>query len=309
LQRPRKKGIVYSATLHLLLVLLVVFGLPSLLKNEPPLEPAAITVELLPISSVSNVKNSDSEKADKPKPEEEKQPEQKKPSPPVKTAEATPPPPPPTPEPKPEPKPEPAPLPKPEPKPEPKKVEKKPEPKPEPVKPEPKPEPKPAPKPEPKKPEHKKPKEEDLDAILKAVKETAQKEKTSEKKEPAKEKTSDSPKAISNSYDSSKPMSLSEKDAIMGQLAKCWNAPAGAKNAQDLIVVINAEFNTDGSYINAEIASESRSRYNSYSFFRAAADAALRAVRQCSPLKNLPPDKYGTWKSMELHFDPREMLQ
>ncbi len=283
--RERREGLIYSVAFHLLLLLLIVFGLPSILKNEPPIEPTAITVELLPISELSNVKPSDTEKTDKPKPDEPKEEEQKKPSPPVKTAEATPTPPEPTPTPAP-------------PKPEVKKEE-KPVPKPE-LKPEPK-------KPEPKK-ESKKPKEDDLAAILKAVKDTAQKEKT-DKKEPPKENTSATPKAISSRFDPTQIMSISEKDAIMGQLAKCWNPPAGAKNAHELVVVINAEFNVDGSYVKAEIADESMSRYNSDSFFRSAADAALRAVRQCSPLKNLSPEKYTTWGSMELHFDPREMLQ
>jgi len=275
--------------------LLLIFGLPSLLKNEPPIEPAAITVELLPITSITNVKPKEGTLAEPKKPDEPEKPkEQKKPAPPVKTAESTPPPP------KPEQKPEPQ---KPEPKPEPKK--------PEPVVVEKKPEEK---KPEPKKEEKpkedikKKAKEEDLDAILKAVKDTAQKEKKPEKTKDSKEKPSDSSKAISNQFDPNQAMSMSEKDAIMSQLAKCWTPPAGAKDAQNLVVVINADFSVDGGYVKAEIAAESRSRYNSDSFYRSAAESALRAIRQCSPLKNLPPEKYDTWKSMELHFDPREML-
>lgn len=273
----RKQGIACSAVLHLLLLLLLIFGLPSMFRKTLPPEPTAITVELLPISKISNVKPNDGVQTDKPKPPEppKPEPEVKKPSPPVKTAEAPPPPPPPIP------------------KPEPKKPEVK----------------KPEPKPEPKKPEKPKPpKEEDLNAILKAVKETAQNEKTDDKKEPVKEKPTPSPKAISTIFDPNKQISISEKDAIMGQLAKCWNPPAGAKDAQNLKVVINAEFNTDGSYIRSEIADESRSRYNSDPFFRAAADAALRAVRMCSPLKNLPPEKYEYWRYMELHFDPKELL-
>lgn len=290
--RERKKGLAYSVALHILLLLLMIFGLPSLLKNDPLPEPAAITVEILPISKISNVKPSDSEEAEKPKPEEPKEDEAKKPSPPVKTPDPTPSPP--------EPVTPPTPIPPP---PQPESI-KKPEKPPEPIK---KPDPPKPPEPV-KKP--KKPKEYDLTAILKSVRDDAAKEKTTDKKEPPKEKTSPTPKAISSRFDPSQQMSISEKDAIMGQLAKCWNPPAGAKNAHELVVVIDAEFNQDGGYIRADIASESRSRYNSDSFYRAAADAALRAVRQCgNPLKNLDPAKYDTWKSMELHFDPREMLQ
>ena len=37
--------------------------------------------------------------------------------------------------------------------------------------------------------------------------------------------------------------------------------------------------------------------------FQDAAEAALRAVRKCSPLK-LPPDKYLDWKSTVFRFNP-----
>ena len=36
--------------------------------------------------------------------------------------------------------------------------------------------------------------------------------------------------------------------------------------------------------------------------------SAVRAVHKCSPLKNLPPEKYGSWREMEINFDPKEML-
>jgi len=38
--------------------------------------------------------------------------------------------------------------------------------------------------------------------------------------------------------------------------------------------------------------------------FEAAAESAVRAVRQCMPLK-LPADKYEWWKDVEATFDPR----
>ena len=43
-------------------------------------------------------------------------------------------------------------------------------------------------------------------------------------------------------------------------------------------------------------------------FYVAAADSAVRAVKACSPLKGLPKDKYSTWKEIELNFDPKEMI-
>lgn len=273
-QRDRRKARIYSAGIHLLFLLLAIFGLPSFMRPVPPEEPVAISVEILPITGITNVKPSESS-APEEKPEP-KQAEQKKAAPPVQTAEPAPPPPPP--EPKPAEKPKEKEKPKPEEKPK-----------------------------EAKKEEPKKPKQDDFAAVLKAVKDTAQKQAKQESKENS--KTNDSKtKAVSNQYNPTLPMSMSERDAIMSQIAKCWSLPAGAKDAQNLVPLVDAEYNVDGTLINAVLADESKARYNSDNFFRAAADAAIRAVKQCSPLKGLPPEKYETWRSMELRFDPKFML-
>jgi len=266
-KRERRKGLIYSTLLHLLFLLLAIFGLPSFLISSPPDEPFAITVELLPITGITNVKPSDSESEQEKKPEE-KQAEQPKPSPPVKAAEAVPPPPPLA---------------------VPKKVEKPKEKLPEPKKAEPK-------------KEEKKTKEDDFAALLSKMK-TAQKEgKKNDKKDSAPGKSE------SNRYDPGLPMSLSEQDAIMSQIAKCWRVPAGAKDAQNLIPVVNAEYNSDGTLIQAKLSKASQDRASNDSFFRAAADNAMRAVYECNTLKNLPPEKYSTWHYMELSFNPKYML-
>jgi colicin import membrane protein len=41
--------------------------------------------------------------------------------------------------------------------------------------------------------------------------------------------------------------------------------------------------------------------------YQIAAEAAIRAVKACSPF-TLPPDRYWAWKSIIWDFDPREML-
>lgn len=265
-RRDQRKGRKLSALMHIVFFAIAYFGLPSFMFSHPP-EERVITVELLPITGITNVKPAD-------KPEEAEKPEEKKseakPSPPVKTSQ---------------------PIVAP---PEPKKSDlakdkekqKKPEPK--------------------KEEKPKKAKEDDLAAVLRAVKETAQKE---EKKDDKKDKDNAAEtKSTSQTYNPGLPMSLSEKDAIMSQLARCWNVPAGARDAQNLVIVLNAEYNSDGSYLSVELARESMGRYATDTFFRAAADAAIRAVKQCSPLVGLPPEKYQTWRLMELQFDPKLML-
>jgi hypothetical protein len=98
-----------------------------------------------------------------------------------------------------------------------------------------------------------------------------------------------------------------EIDALRRQLAGCWNVLAGAKYAEDLAVEIQLTINPDMTVKTAAI--NSKSRYNNDAHYRAAADAALRALRQpgCSKL-NLPADKFEQWKTTIIRFDPRDML-
>ena len=102
-------------------------------------------------------------------------------------------------------------------------------------------------------------------------------------------------------------MTMSEMDALRRQLSRCWNIMAGAEGAEQLIVELKMEVNPDRTLRNAEVTD--LGRYARDPFFRAAADSALRAVRNplCNPL-NLPPDKYDQWKVITVRFDPREMF-
>jgi outer membrane biosynthesis protein TonB len=102
-------------------------------------------------------------------------------------------------------------------------------------------------------------------------------------------------------------MTLSEMDALRQQLSQCWNVLAGARYAEDLVVDMKLFMNPDRTVQQASVVDTAR--YNSDDIFRAAADSALRAIRdpQCSPLR-LPPDKYEQWKQITVRFDPRDIL-
>lgn len=252
--RERRKGRRVSAILHLTVLIIAYFGLPDFLLPHPPSEPEAISIDVLPISDISNVKPSP--QAPEPKPEP------------------------------PKPKPEPAPVPITEPKPAPVAPKPKPEPKPEPPKPKPKPSP-----------------DTDFNKLLKTL------DKTHPKPDEMHDRDKTPTHSKSSNYNPGLPMSISEKDAIRSQFAKCWNVPAGALDAANLAVTLRIQVAEDGSVLKVELTSSGRSRYNSGdSFFRAAADSAMRAVHECSPLQNLPADKYDTWRDMELTFDPKDML-
>lgn len=102
-------------------------------------------------------------------------------------------------------------------------------------------------------------------------------------------------------------LTISEQDALRQQISECWNVMAGAKNAEDLAVNLRLRMNPDRTVQSYEILD--RKRYLSDSFFRAAADSAVRAIRtpKCIPLR-LPPEKYDEWRVITIRFDPSEMF-
>lgn len=260
----QRQGLLYSAGIHLILLLLAIFGLPELFALTRDPEPAVITVELLPVSDKPNAPNV-VKSTPKPKPKPVVEP--------------------------PKPKETPKPVEKPKPVETPKPVEK-----PKPVE-----TPKPKDKPKPKEPE------ESLDKILEEVKNTAQKDQKKEKPSEAQDTPSDKTIKSTAPHDPTIPLSQGEKDFIRNQFIKCWNPPIGAANAETLVVVIHAQFLQDGQLTGTPEISSDKSRLGDPTY-RAAAESALRAVQQCSPLKDLPPEKYGTWGDLELTFDPKDML-
>lgn len=101
-------------------------------------------------------------------------------------------------------------------------------------------------------------------------------------------------------------LTISAEDALRRQIQQCWNIPAGARNAEELVVTVVIDVKPDRTVQSAQVADQARM---SDPFFRAAAESALRALRnpKCSPLE-LPEDGYEQWKRIEFTFDPRDML-
>lgn len=102
-------------------------------------------------------------------------------------------------------------------------------------------------------------------------------------------------------------LSASEMDMVREQISRCWNVPAGARDAKDLVVEIRVAVQPDGTVQQATIVDQGRA--NGDPFFRAAAESARRAFFNplCRPLR-LPPDKYELWKDMVVDFSPKDLL-
>ena len=308
-----RSGASISALLHALVIVLIVVGLPDILKSErQPL--VAIAVEVV---TAEALKKEPVKKAS-PKPAPKKSPP--KPQPPK--AMKRPPPPPPTPEPpkqrtklaelapkpvekpKPAPKVKPVPVPKPKPKPTVKNPEPKPQRKPKPpaetqvaakspLAPRPKRKPKPPP--------------DEFQSLLKNL----ANEKKQRKREPEKKLE----KIASKSPPTPKRSALQERmiaqglaQAINSQVTPCWKIQAGAKDAANMRVAVNIRLNPDGS-LGRQPRVQDDTRMSRDGFFRAVAESALRALRDpvCMPLK-LPYEHYDMWKEISFVFDPREAL-
>lgn len=100
-------------------------------------------------------------------------------------------------------------------------------------------------------------------------------------------------------------MTMTEIDALRAQMQRCWSIPAGAADAENLIVRVNIALNPDGSLSRApQVIGAPLSQSN---YYQVAAEAALRAVRLCAPY-TLPPEKYSNWRDINMTFDPRAML-
>jgi colicin import membrane protein len=99
-------------------------------------------------------------------------------------------------------------------------------------------------------------------------------------------------------------LSQSELDALRARLTKLWNVQAGTEHPEELIVDIRIRLTPDKRLAAPpEIVSRGSSpRY------RAAADAAMRAVLQAQPYDMLRPATYEQWKDMIVTFDPRQMF-
>src|SRR5271165_6057741 len=318
------RGLVLSATLHLILGAVLIFGLPTLFHPPAP-EEMPIAVQLVTMGPETRATHPNPNNPEPhaslepavPGPPAEKPPPTPmppKPAPPPTVAEAPPTPPAPAP-----PEAKPAPPTPAMPKTEPPKQAELPPPLPEP-KPMPPPPPKPAvaaapPKPPPERPqrvarneanaEAKKYNPGQFDALLRnlAAEDTPPSpDAPPQTKYVATGRASAQPRAPLGSQ-----LSASEMDMVREQISRCWNVPAGARDAKDLVVTIRVAVMPDGNVQQATIVDQARAGADP--FFRAAAESSRRAFFNplCRPLR-LPAEKYELWKDMTVAFSPKDLL-
>ena len=88
---------------------------------------------------------------------------------------------------------------------------------------------------------------------------------------------------------------------IASHLSLCWTLPAGAPNVQNLRVELQIQSDKNGKVEAVQL--KNSKRYKEDSLYRVAANAAIRAVKQCN-MPPLPPEKYDSWKNLPINFTP-----
>lgn len=277
-----KNSLIASTVMHVGGLLLLYFGLPFLASQKPlPIPWRPVPVDIVEIGAITNtrIQGSEEETAKTapptpPTPAQEQKPAEP-PKPEIKPS---------APEPKaaePEPTPDDASIPKPQTKPKP---------------------------PEPKK-EVPAPAADPLASVLKNVAKLKPAAPKAEDARPGPKNDGTSKTGTAQGFGPalSDRLTISQEDALRRQIGACWNMPVGARNAEQLIVEVLIEMNPDRTVKTAQVVDQSR--YASDTYFRAAAEAAMRALRhpKCTPLE-LPPDQYEQWKTIRFNFDPRDML-
>ena len=145
-------------------------------------------------------------------------------------------------------------------------------------------------------------------AKAKAVNDDAEKKRRQQERKKAAEKLNDSLSAAAGDVLKAPekpavgPLGLSDIDRLRAHLSKCWDPPIGAAGSDTLIVDIIVSLDRDGRVLSAKV--DNNLRFNTDRIFKVAAEEAIRATRECSPLP-LPPEKYEQWKSFIFVFDPR----
>ena len=103
-------------------------------------------------------------------------------------------------------------------------------------------------------------------------------------------------------------LSATERDLLTGiiktRLRECWHLPAAGGGTQTPVVTLKWRLRLDGSLDGEPQVVAPRGD----PAFQLAAEAALRAVRACSPFDQLPPDKYKNWSAITWDFDPSQQL-
>ncbi|MBZ8118590.1 energy transducer TonB [Roseovarius sp. LXJ103] len=103
------------------------------------------------------------------------------------------------------------------------------------------------------------------------------------------------------------PLTRGEKDALRVSVQNCWNVGSLSSEALQTSVVVSVEMGEDSRPLQNSIRMESFSG-GSAAAAQQAYEAARRAIIRCGARGfNLPADKFASWQTIEMTFNPENM--
>lgn len=103
------------------------------------------------------------------------------------------------------------------------------------------------------------------------------------------------------------PLSAGEKENLRVAVSSCWNVGSLSTDALATTVVVTVSMTQDGKPVVPSIAMASFSG-GSEAAARQAYEAARRAIIRCGARGyDLPAEKYGQWRNIEMTFNPERM--
>jgi outer membrane biosynthesis protein TonB len=104
-------------------------------------------------------------------------------------------------------------------------------------------------------------------------------------------------------FDDNSPESLTNDELIRQQIMRRWNQPI-ASATEEIIIIVNLSISIDGTVEKVDIGSVSCPSGKDV-LCSATKDSIIRAITNASPLVNLLPDDYSSWKEIKITFDTR----
>lgn len=146
------------------------------------------------------------------------------------------------------------------------------------------------------------PNKSDLDSLLKNLEQSSEGSNAKSNKQ-ARFKKNKETQESKGSYDETLALSISEISLIKQQIEKLWSKPIGIQNLEQLRVTLYIALSKDGSVKEVKVK-ETICPNITKTACDALSDSAMRAVWQASPINNLDPQRYDSWKEFNFLFDP-----
>jgi hypothetical protein len=147
----------------------------------------------------------------------------------------------------------------------------------------------------------------DLDSLLKNLEQSSQGNNNKSKKYTRSQQNKDEQES-KGQYKENLTLSINERALIKQQIEKQWNIQIGAKNIEQVKIVLYIALNKNGS-ISIVKVQDAICPNIPQSSCQIIIDSAIRAVQKASPIENLDPMRYDSWKEFNFLFDPSDLLR